>query len=52
MSDPAPLHTETFPFGIVGVGLGAIERQVPADEPPPLPPNAALAVIGKPVAAA
>ena len=25
------------------------ERQIPADEPPPLPPNAELAVIGKPV---
>ena len=50
MSDPAPLHTETFPFGIVGVELGGVARQVSADEPPPLPPNAALAVIGKPVA--
>ncbi|MGO9459414.1 MAG: xanthine dehydrogenase family protein molybdopterin-binding subunit [Rhodomicrobium sp.] len=40
---------ETFPFGIAGVGLGEVKRQIPADEPPPLPPNAQLAVIGKPV---
>ena len=36
------------PVGIVGVGLHGEQRQVPADEPPPLPPNAELAVIGKP----
>ena len=42
----APRH---FPSGIASVGLGEIERQVPADEPPPLPPNSELAVIGKPV---
>ncbi len=41
------LRTETFPFGIASVGLGQVERQVPADEPPPLPPNGELAVIGK-----
>ncbi len=40
-------RTEGFPSGIVGVGLAEIERQIPLDEPPPLPPNAALAVIGK-----
>jgi xanthine dehydrogenase YagR molybdenum-binding subunit len=37
---------ETFPFGILGVGIGAVTRDVPLDEPPPLPPNAELAVIG------
>ena len=42
-------RSETFPFGIASVGLGGAERQVPIDEPPPLPPNAELAVIGKPV---
>jgi len=42
-------RTETFPSGIASVGLGTIERQVPADEPPPLPANAALTLIGKPV---
>jgi xanthine dehydrogenase YagR molybdenum-binding subunit len=40
---------EIFPSGIASVGLGTIERQVPDDEPPPLPPNAELRVIGKPV---
>ena len=41
------LRTETFSFGIASVGLGTIERQIPADEPPPLPPNGELNVIGK-----
>lgn len=42
-------RNETFPFGIAGAGLGQVKRQVPADEPPPLPVNAELSVIGKPV---
>jgi len=42
------MRTETFPVGIVGVGVHGEQRQVRADEPPPLPPNAELAVIGKP----
>ena len=42
-------RTERFPHGIAGAGLGSIERSVPADEPPPLPPNAELAVIGRSV---
>lgn len=42
-------RTETFPFGIASVGLGYVTRQIPNDEPPPLPPNAALMVIGKSV---
>jgi xanthine dehydrogenase YagR molybdenum-binding subunit len=42
-------RTARFPSGIVSVGLADIERQVPLDEPPPLPPNAELAVIGKPI---
>jgi xanthine dehydrogenase YagR molybdenum-binding subunit len=41
------MRTEKFPSGIVGVGLQEVERQIPADEPPPLPPNAQLAQIGK-----
>ncbi|MEI9988535.1 MAG: molybdopterin cofactor-binding domain-containing protein [Rhizomicrobium sp.] len=48
MTDPAPL-TETLTYGIASVGLGQVSRQVPAGEPPPLPPNAELKVIGKPV---
>ena len=43
------MRTEKFPFGIAGVGLSEIERRIPADEPPPLPVNSALKVIGKPV---
>ena len=43
----AEMRSERFPFGIAGMGLGEVTRQVPADEPPPLPPNAELAVIGK-----
>ncbi len=38
---------ETLPFGIAGVSLGQVERTVPADEAPPLAPNADLAEIGK-----
>jgi xanthine dehydrogenase YagR molybdenum-binding subunit len=49
MDDPAA-RTETFPAGIAGVGLREVTRELPADEPPPLPPNAQLAVIGQPVA--
>ncbi len=41
------LRSETFPAGIASAGLGNVARQIPADEPPPLPPNNELAVIGK-----
>ncbi|MGO9681916.1 MAG: xanthine dehydrogenase family protein molybdopterin-binding subunit [Beijerinckiaceae bacterium] len=47
MAADGAMHSEKFPFGIASVGLGEVERQVPIDEPPPLPPNAALNVIGK-----
>jgi len=36
-----------FAEGITGIGIGTVERQIPGDEPPPLPPNSELAVIGK-----
>ena len=49
MANTPTTRSETFPFGIASVGLGKVERQIPIDEPPPLPPNAELAVIGKPV---
>jgi xanthine dehydrogenase YagR molybdenum-binding subunit len=49
MAKQEDLRTETFPSGIASVGLGKIERVIPADEPPALPPNSELAVIGKPV---
>ncbi len=48
MAKPDDPRVETFPYGIAGAGLGEINRQIRADEPPPLPPNNELAVIGKP----
>jgi len=45
----ADTRLQYYPFGIRSVSLGGIEREVPADEPPPLAPNAELAVIGKSV---
>jgi xanthine dehydrogenase YagR molybdenum-binding subunit len=49
MATDGDMREVRFPFGLVSVGLGEIERQVPTDEPPPMPPNSALAVIGKPI---
>ena len=48
MAKPDDPRIETFPSGIASAGLGEVQRQIPADEPPPLPPNNELAVIGKP----
>ena len=46
--DPAsPTRQEKFPQGIAGVALTEVERTIPADEAPALPPNAALRVVGK-----
>jgi len=42
-------RTQKHPLGIVPGPLGEIERVVPADEAPPLPPNTQLEWIGKPV---
>jgi len=50
MDNQSTTRTERLPYGIASVGIGETERQVPVDEPPPLAPNAALSVIGKPVA--
>ena len=41
-------RTDKFVFGIPQDGLTEKERQVPVDEPPPLPPNSELTFIGKP----
>ncbi|HXS75645.1 MAG TPA: xanthine dehydrogenase family protein molybdopterin-binding subunit [Terracidiphilus sp.] len=41
-------RTETFVFGIPQDGLTEKQRQVPVDEPPPLPRNSELTFIGKP----
>jgi xanthine dehydrogenase YagR molybdenum-binding subunit len=45
--DDGALHTERFPMGILSTGLTEIDRLVPADEPPPLAPNADLKVVGQ-----
>ena len=47
MEKQQKMRSEKFPAGIASVGLGTVERQVPGDEPPPLPPNSELFVIGK-----
>src|SRR5450830_79471 len=47
-ADPT-IRTERFPCGIVGVGMSEVRRQIPTGDPPPLPPNALLTVIGKSV---
>src|SRR3954452_14317516 len=41
-------QTVKFPVGMPGVNLRDADRTVPATEPPPLPPNEQLKVIGKP----
>ncbi len=41
-------RTENFVWGIPQNGLQHKEREVPQDEPPPLPANAELTYIGKP----
>ena len=41
-------RTETLVFGIPQNGLDQKQREVPLDEPPPLPANAELKYIGKP----
>ena len=38
---------ERFPLGIASVGIGEIEREISANEAPPLPINDRLKVIGK-----
>ena len=43
----SPTRAEPFPYGILGVDLARIVRSIPADEPPPLAPNAELAIIGR-----
>src|SRR5271170_2965339 len=43
-----PTRTDNFVFGIPQNGLQTKQREVPLDEPPPLPPNSELTYIGKP----
>ncbi|HEY0408284.1 MAG TPA: xanthine dehydrogenase family protein molybdopterin-binding subunit [Pyrinomonadaceae bacterium] len=42
-----PTRQELLPAGIVGAIMTEVERAVPVDEPPPLPVNAKLSVVGK-----
>ncbi|HEY0385856.1 MAG TPA: molybdopterin cofactor-binding domain-containing protein, partial [Pyrinomonadaceae bacterium] len=42
-----PTRTERLPSGIVGARMTEVEREIPIDEPPPLPLNAKLSVIGR-----
>ena len=44
-----PSRQQSVPYGIVGDQVEQVIRQVPVDEPPPLPPNAELGVIGRSV---
>ena len=46
-STSEPHKEESVLYGIVGETLKAVARRVPVDEPPPLPENARLDVIGK-----
>ncbi|EQD34723.1 Aldehyde oxidase and xanthine dehydrogenase, a/b hammerhead domain protein, partial [mine drainage metagenome] len=43
----AKIRTQSQPVGIAGISLGQLERQVDADEAPPLAPNAQLRSIGQ-----
>ncbi len=50
LPDPGPpTRQQSVTYGIVGDRLEQVARRVPADEPPPLPPNAELKVIGQPL---
>jgi xanthine dehydrogenase YagR molybdenum-binding subunit len=45
---PPRVQETGYPIGIAGDEIHYAERQVPEGEPPPLPPNEKLNVIGKP----
>jgi xanthine dehydrogenase YagR molybdenum-binding subunit len=45
---PSGTKTASVLFGIPQLGLTHVDRQVPLDEPPPMPENAALKYVGKP----
>ncbi|HEX6495472.1 MAG TPA: xanthine dehydrogenase family protein molybdopterin-binding subunit [Acidobacteriaceae bacterium] len=46
--DVSQTKTASVLFGIPQLGLTHVDRQVPADEPPPLPENAKLKYVGRP----
>ncbi len=45
--NPGPSRQQLVPYGITGGEMKNLTRRVPIDEPPPLPENAKLHVIGK-----
>src|SRR5215813_9743880 len=45
-----PTRVQPVAYGIVGDAMETVTRSVPIDEPPPLPANASLKVIGQPIA--
>jgi xanthine dehydrogenase YagR molybdenum-binding subunit len=45
--DPGPTRQQALTYGVIGDRVEQVTRRVPLDEPPPLPENAKLAVIGK-----
>ncbi|MHB0887256.1 xanthine dehydrogenase family protein molybdopterin-binding subunit [Acidithiobacillus sp.] len=49
MDDEIPRRREKFPLGLAHLGLDEVEREVPANEPPALAPNAELTQVGKDV---
>ena len=46
--ETSPTRTASVLFGIPQLGLTHVDRQVPADEPPPLPANSELKYVGQP----
>ena len=46
--ETSPTRTSSVLFGIPQLGLTHVDRQVPVDEPPPLPANSALKYVGQP----
>lgn len=47
-AENTPKRTDNFVYGIPQDGLTTKQREVPLDEPPPLPANAELRYVGKP----
>jgi xanthine dehydrogenase YagR molybdenum-binding subunit len=47
--NPGPSRQQAMLYGIVGQEMMEVTRRVPAEEPPPLPPNATLGSIGRPI---
>src|SRR5690242_13560518 len=47
-ASPKTKRTETLPMGIAQDHMQTVQREVPANEPPPLAPNSELHAIGKP----